>query len=86
MGIPIEPCSTQCCRIVGAGEAIGRLAVEDRDAIVSAAEENLEAVNVSTDSAKGQSTHSKLSNETRRCVLHSPARWRPVSDEVLAGG
>jgi len=76
----------QCYQIFGAGEAIGRLVFEDRDAIVSATEENLETVTVSPDLAKGQSRHSKLSNETRRCMFHSPAQWRPLADEVSAGG
>lgn len=60
---------------------------KDRDAIVlSATEEDLETVAVTPGLVKGQSTRSKLSNESRRCILHSPAQWRLVADVVSAKG
>lgn len=77
----------QCYQIFGVAEAIESSVYEDRDAIVSlATEEDLETVAVTPGLVRGQSTRSKLSNESRRCVFHSPAQLRLVVDEVSAEG
>lgn len=77
----------QCCQIFGVAEAIESSVYEDRDAIVLlATEEDLETVAVTPGLVRGQSTRSKLSNESRRCVFHSPAQWRLAVVEVSAEG
>jgi len=64
----------QCYRISDAEEANERPVNEDRDARVSVTEEGLETVTAPPGWGREQSTRSKLSNEIRRCVFHSPAQ------------
>ena len=59
---------------------------EEPDVKTSAMEGDSETVTVPPGWGRGQSTRSKPSNETRRCMFRSPAQSRHASDEVSVEG